>query len=184
MYKTSIACIPSPPFAASMVVSMRPMHPQLIEVADRTTRPLALAHGAPVHHGDPAEIGISAIESPDFGQSVAFHPGDVPVFWACGVTAIMAAISAASDICITHSPGCMFIADTTAPELLRPRADLTAVPRDFAVYQNSAKIGSEFLGAARAIIAADQIGLLAEDGESLLKDALSAIGKIVWIEIS
>ena len=179
MYKTSIACVPSEPFAANMVVSMRPMPPQLIEVADRTTRPLALAHGAPVHHGDPAAIGIAAIDSPDFGQSVVFQPADVPVFWACGVTAIMAAISAASDLCITHSPGCMFITDATAPELLRPNADLAAVPRDFAKYRISAGISGEFLGAARAIVLAERVGVLCIDDQSLFTSALTAIGKNV-----
>lgn len=99
------------------------------QTAIDVTAPLQLAHGAPVHHGDPHAIGIANTSLPEFGQSVQFEADDVPVFWACGVTAMMAAISAATDLCITHAPGCMFIADVLADELLRPQPDLAAFPK-------------------------------------------------------
>ncbi|MGO2648680.1 MAG: D-glutamate cyclase family protein, partial [Brevibacterium aurantiacum] len=40
--------------------------------------------------------------------------GDIPVFWACGVTPQVAIQASAPPFAITHSPGRMFITD--APE--------------------------------------------------------------------
>ena len=43
-------------------------------------------HGAPVHVGDPAALGIVDLARPDFGDAVTIEPDEIPVFWACGVT--------------------------------------------------------------------------------------------------
>lgn len=40
-----------------------------------------------------ALLGIRDLSKPDYGESVEPHAGDVPVFWACGVTAIEAILS-------------------------------------------------------------------------------------------
>lgn len=37
-----------------------------------------------------ALLGIHDLSTPDYGEPVQLLPGDVPVFWACGVTAIEA----------------------------------------------------------------------------------------------
>eukprot|EP00667_Euglena_gracilis_P012330 EG_transcript_12664 len=111
MFKTSIPCVPAGPFHANMVVSMRPVPPAAVALATQATAPLLRAHGAPVHAGDPPAIGVADVQKPDFGDAVDFEDGDVPVFWACGVTSAMAAISARPPLCITHSPGCMFVCD-------------------------------------------------------------------------
>jgi uncharacterized protein YcsI (UPF0317 family) len=111
MYKTNIACNPAGRFHGPMVVSMRPMTPaQAIQAANICSR-FPLAHGAPIHFGDPAAIGIADIAKPDFGDAVTIKPGEVPVFWACGVTPQAALMAAKPPFAITHKPGHMFLTD-------------------------------------------------------------------------
>jgi uncharacterized protein YcsI (UPF0317 family) len=47
---------------------------------------------------------------------VTMRPGEVPVFWACGVTPQAVLMEAKPDLAITHSPGCMFVTDRHAEE--------------------------------------------------------------------
>jgi uncharacterized protein YcsI (UPF0317 family) len=68
-------------------------------------------HGAPVHLGDAAQIGIRDLMRPDYGDAVEVLPGELPVFWACGVTPQAAIAQAKPDFCITHAPGAMLITD-------------------------------------------------------------------------
>ena len=111
MYITNRQCRPAGPFSAPLVVTMRPMTPeQAIRAVQVTTR-FHLTHGAPIHIGDPGELGIPDLGRPDFGDPVTVRPGEVPVFWACGVTSTLAAISARLDLTITHAPGHMFVSD-------------------------------------------------------------------------
>jgi uncharacterized protein YcsI (UPF0317 family) len=111
MYITNRPCIPAGPFTSPLVVSMRPMkRDQAIRAIQVTTR-FHLTHGAPVHMGSPEEIGISNLDQPDFGDPVTILPDEIPVFWACGVTTTLAAISADLPLVITHSPGHMFVSD-------------------------------------------------------------------------
>jgi uncharacterized protein YcsI (UPF0317 family) len=112
MYATSINCpgagrIPDLP----MVVSMRPMTPQNAMKAAAITREFPSVHGAPVHLGEPRQIGIEDIDAPDWGDAVTIGDGEVPVFWACGVTLLMAATRARLPFAVTHSPGHMFVGD-------------------------------------------------------------------------
>ena len=81
-----------------------------------TTR-FHLTHGAPVHMGRPEKIGIADLSAPDFGDAVTIRPGEIPVFWACGVTSQLAATSAALPLIITHSPGHMFVSDLKDEDL-------------------------------------------------------------------
>jgi len=111
MYITNRPCIPAGPFTSPLVVSMRPMkREQAIRAIQVTTR-FHLTHGAPVHMGSPEEIGIADLHKPDFGDPVTILPDEIPVFWACGVTTTLAAISADLPLVITHSPGHMFVSD-------------------------------------------------------------------------
>lgn len=57
------------------------------------------------------------LSSPDFGDHVELREGDVPVFWACGVTSQMSLVSAKLPFAITHAPGHMFVCDVTDAEL-------------------------------------------------------------------
>ena len=68
-------------------------------------------HGAPVHVGSPGMLGIADLSKPDFGDPVDGQDGDVPVFWACGVTPQVALARARPPFAITHAPGHMFITD-------------------------------------------------------------------------
>ena len=111
MYITNIACRPAGFFHGPTVVSMRPMRPDLAIRAVQVTSRFPGVHGAPVHIGDPAAIGIADVHKPDFGDSVTIHPGEVPVFWACGVTPQAVAMAVKPELMITHAPGHMFIGD-------------------------------------------------------------------------
>lgn len=111
MYSTNLDLAPVGPFRGTMVVSMRPIPADQVDLAVRITGGYGHAHGAPVHVGDPAAIGIGDIARPDWGDPAAFDPGDVPVFWACGVTPQNVLRAARPPICITHTPGRMLVTD-------------------------------------------------------------------------
>lgn len=111
MYCTSRACQPAGRFAGNLVVSMRPFPPEQVEQVIALTRRYPTMHGAPLHFGDPSALGIVDIARPEFGESVTIRPGEVPVFWACGVTPQLAICAAGCQLAITHSPGCMFVTD-------------------------------------------------------------------------
>jgi uncharacterized protein YcsI (UPF0317 family) len=117
MYRTSIETIPAGPFHGPMVVSMRPMTPANAIRAVQLTARVPRVHGAPVHLGDPALIGIADIMQPDFGEAVDILPGEIPVFWACGVTPQSVVMSVSPEFCITHAPGYMLITDILNSDL-------------------------------------------------------------------
>jgi uncharacterized protein YcsI (UPF0317 family) len=117
MYVTKVRCAPAPPFAGNMVVSMRPMPAELVDVAVRVTSRYPGVHGAPVHAGEPMALGIRDLYSPDFGDPVTVREGEVPVFWACGVTPQVALLTAKLELAITHAPGHMFVTDVRDEEL-------------------------------------------------------------------
>jgi uncharacterized protein YcsI (UPF0317 family) len=111
MYRTSIRCAPAGPFAGPLVVSMRPLKPADAIRAIQITSRFPAVHGAPVHIGLPEAIGIKDLATPDYGDSVPLRAGELPVFWACGVTPQAVIAEAKPDFCITHAPGSMLITD-------------------------------------------------------------------------
>ncbi len=111
MYRTSIACVPAGRFAGPLVVSMRPFRPAAAIRAIQITSRFPSVHGAPVHIGRPEAIGIRDLGAPDYGDAVPVHDGELPVFWACGVTPQAVIAAARPSFCITHAPGCMLITD-------------------------------------------------------------------------
>jgi len=117
MYRTNLLCRPAGVFRGPMVVSMRPLLPaqavRAVQVCSRFPR----AHGAPIHIGNPAAIGIPALDRPDFGDPVEVRPGEVPVFWACGVTPQAVAMEVRPPLLITHKPGHMFVTDLRDTDL-------------------------------------------------------------------
>lgn len=117
MYITNINCLPSGSFHGSMVVSMRPIPQSQVVKAVQVTSRFPAVHGAPIHIGNPETIGIMNIDKPDFGDSVHINEGEVPVFWACGVTPQAVAMKSKPELMITHSPGHMFICDIQDDDL-------------------------------------------------------------------
>jgi uncharacterized protein YcsI (UPF0317 family) len=117
MWRTSIQCRPAGVFHGPMVVSMRPIRASDVAKAVMASARFPGAHGAPIHVGDPAAIGIRDIEKPDWGDVQGFGPDDVPVFWACGVTPQAVALASKPPFMITHSPGHMFITDLPNSQL-------------------------------------------------------------------
>ncbi len=111
MYVTNRPCRPAGRLEGPLVVSMRPIPGELVQRAVEVSAGFPTMHGPPVHIGDPAGLGITDLERPDFGDPVVFEPGDIPVFWACGVTPQAVVMASKPPFVITHAPGRMFIAD-------------------------------------------------------------------------
>jgi len=117
MYRSSIECAPAGPFAGRMVVSMRPFRAaDAIRAIQICTR-FPAVHGAPVHLGNPQLIGIDDLARPDYGDAVSVKDGELPLFWACGVTPQVALEAARPPFAITHSPGCMLVTDLRNSQL-------------------------------------------------------------------
>lgn len=117
MYRTNLPTVAAGAFAGPMVVSMRPLTPSDAMRAVQITARFPSVHGAPVHVGDAAAIGIADLQRPDYGDAVDVQPGELPVFWACGVTPQAAIAQARPPFCITHAPGAMLITDLFNHEL-------------------------------------------------------------------
>ena len=111
MFKTTIATVEAGPFGGPMVVSMRAIAADRLDEVQAISAQFPLAHGSPVHWGDPAAIGIDDIAAPDWGDPTPVGDDELAVFWACGVTPQAAIMRAALPLCITHKPGQMLITD-------------------------------------------------------------------------
>ena len=118
MFISNIQCAPAGMFRGPLVVTMRPIPARLVSRAVQITGRYPGVHGSPVHVGDPAIIGIRDLAKPDFGDPVTIRPGEVPVFWACGVTPQAVAMQAKPPLMLTHAPGYMFITDLRNEELV------------------------------------------------------------------
>ncbi|RJE27439.1 hypothetical protein PHISCL_00173 [Aspergillus sclerotialis] len=127
MYRSNIPLLPAGVFTgARCIVSMRPYKPEDVERVRDVTRPYLSTHGEPVAWGwDGAKkLGIENVHRPDFGEPQVFEEGEIPVFWACGVTPQMAVESAGEKIdglVFAHEPGNMLVTDWTTDDLWRLR---------------------------------------------------------------
>jgi uncharacterized protein YcsI (UPF0317 family) len=120
MYRTSVPTRSAGSIGGPLVVSMRPVPPGLVATAVRVTSRYPSVHGAPVHVGDPLALGITDLASPDFGDPVEVREGEVPVFWACGVTPQAAVMASRPDFAIGHAPGHMAVTDARDSDFLVP----------------------------------------------------------------
>jgi uncharacterized protein YcsI (UPF0317 family) len=111
MFRTRIPTQAAGRFRGPMVVSMRPLQPADAIRAIQVTTRLPSVHGAPVHIGFPEAIGIADIGKPDYGDAVPVNAGELPVFWACGVSSQAAIAAAKPPFAITHAPGSMIVTD-------------------------------------------------------------------------
>lgn len=123
MYRTTRECLPAGSVRGPLVVSMRPVPAGLVDTAVQVTGRYPAVHGAPVHVGDPGALGITDLDSPDFGDPVPVHPGEVPVFWACGVTPQAAIMASRPPFAIGHAPGMMAITDVRDGHYLETEPD-------------------------------------------------------------
>lgn len=112
MYLTNVPCVPAGSMSGNMVMSMRPIPYHQVVKAVQISGAIPQVHGAPLHIGDPAALGIADIQKPDFGDPVDIYPGETPVFWACGVTPQSVVMNSKPPFAITHAPGHMLITDT------------------------------------------------------------------------
>lgn len=117
MFRTSIETAPAGKFHGPMVVSMRPLKAADAIRAIQITSRFPGVHGAPVHIGDPALIGIKDVSRPDYGDAVEVTDDEIPVFWACGVTPQSVIVEAKPEFCITHFPGHMLVTDLRNTDL-------------------------------------------------------------------
>ena len=111
MFRTNMACAPAGVFKGPMVVTMRPIKSRDVAKVVEVSGRFPLAHGTPVHVGNPQAIGITDLSKPDYGDAVEILPDETPVFWACGVTPQAVAQASRLPLCITHAPGKMFVTD-------------------------------------------------------------------------
>lgn len=120
MYRTNRACAPAGSLSGPLVVSMRPVPASQVADAVRITSRYPAVHGAPVHVGNPEELGIGDLSRPDFGDPVDIPAGHIPVFWACGVTPQAAVMESRPPLAIGHAPGHMLITDARDSDYLVP----------------------------------------------------------------
>jgi uncharacterized protein YcsI (UPF0317 family) len=121
MYRTTRQTQAAGVFSGPLVVSMRPLPAADVAKTAALTARFPMAHGAPVHMGDPLALGIESLERPDFGDAVTVYPNELPIFWACGVTPQLALERAGIPLAITHAPGHMLVLDVGDDELALER---------------------------------------------------------------
>lgn len=111
LLRTGVETVRVGRFGGPLVVSMRPFAaadvPRVVEITSRLPR----SHGAPLHVGDPAALGIADPEAPDWGEALPPEPGEVRVFWGCGLTALSALLGAGLESFASHAPGAMLVTD-------------------------------------------------------------------------
>ena len=110
MYRTNIPLIPAGRFHGTAYVSMRPFNAKDAIRAIEITSRFPMAHGTPLHIGDPSLIGVD-LSNPLDCEPVSIRADDIPVFWGCGITPQHALLNAELDLAISHKPGCMLITD-------------------------------------------------------------------------
>ncbi|MEM9269329.1 MAG: DUF1445 domain-containing protein, partial [Pseudomonadota bacterium] len=125
MFRTSLPLAPAGPFQGTMVVSMRAIEESQVDRVREICAQFPWAHGAPVHVGDPAEIGITTLDTPDWGDPAPIGPGQIPCFWACGVTPQDVVLRAKLPFVITHRPGHMLVTDIDQDVDTRPDLKLS-----------------------------------------------------------
>ncbi|WP_150523534.1 putative hydro-lyase [Roseibium sediminis] len=123
MFRTNIETMPGGIFSGPLVVTMRSYPESQIPDIYELSAQYPHAHGTPIYWGDPEVIGISDLMKPDYGDPMGVPEGEVPVFWACGVTPQAAIDSAKPDFCMTHAPGCMLVTDV--PSMQAPKVNLS-----------------------------------------------------------
>lgn len=111
LFVTGIAARGAGIFRGPLVVSMRPFAAGAVATVRAVTSQFVQVHGAPLHAGDAAQLGIADLGQPDFGEVLLPLSGEVPLYWPCGLTALLALRSSGVDFFATHAPGRMLVTD-------------------------------------------------------------------------
>lgn len=111
LFRTTIPTVPVGIFGGPMVVSMRPFAAKDVPIVREITGRFPRVHGAPLHEGEADAIGISNTDKQDFGEPMDILPGEVPLYWGCGLTALAALERSAIPLFVTHAPGSMLVTD-------------------------------------------------------------------------
>ncbi len=98
MYRSSVCTHPIGDFDCEVIVAMRPFPKHLLSRVIAITSEFPDTHGAPIHIGDQARIGIEDIHRLTEGDPSTIRGDDVPVFWACGATVALAVASDSESI--------------------------------------------------------------------------------------
>lgn len=114
LFRTTRPARPIGRFRCNVIASMRPFAKGDVERVAAITAAAPLAHGAPIHIGEPVVLGIADLAKPDFGEPLPPEPGEVPMYWGCGLTPIAAIEAARPPIAIVHAPGRMVVTDLPA----------------------------------------------------------------------
>lgn len=86
MYLTNITLKAVGAFRGSMCVTMRAIKRTQVAQAFLLTAQYPKSHGAPIHIGNPVRIGVNDLSTAEFGDPGTVEEGEVPMFWACGVS--------------------------------------------------------------------------------------------------
>lgn len=111
LFRTTRQTVPVGRFGGPLVVSMRPFAARDVDTVTEVTRRFLRSHGAPVHVGDAAALGIDDIGKPDFGEVLMPLPNEVPMYWGCGLTALAALERSGLPLFMTHAAGAMLVTD-------------------------------------------------------------------------
>jgi uncharacterized protein YcsI (UPF0317 family) len=111
LFRTNVPTVPRGRFHPNLVVSMRPFQTADVDAVAAITATMPRSHGAPIHRGDPGMLGITDVESPDWGEVLVPADDELALFWPCGLTVTEALISAGVPEFITHAPGSMLVTD-------------------------------------------------------------------------
>lgn len=111
IFRTTRETVPVGRFGGPLVVSMRPFAARDVDTVTEVTRRFVRSHGAPLHVGDPAALGIADIGTPDFGEVLMPLPNEVPMYWGCGLTGLAALERSGIPLFITHAAGAMLVTD-------------------------------------------------------------------------
>ena len=120
IYQTTLPTAEHAGFGGPLIVSMRPLPEEAVELAFRVSDRYPQLHGRPVHAGDPAELGVELERPLEALGPLDLCEGEVPVFWACGVTTQLAIERARPSLAFTHVSSQMLVCDVTIDALARP----------------------------------------------------------------
>lgn len=121
-YETSIQCIPARFFSGNLVVTARRFRSSqdAVRAIQISSRHPAF-HGAPIHMGSPAAIGIADLAKPDYPLGAdpvhAYGDAESVLYWGCGILSSTIVRAPHIPQLITHYPACLMLTDRLTAEM-------------------------------------------------------------------